>query len=124
MRNRENSSEKWKSRDRIAAELHYTSCIELSAQRARSALQERTIEHPDPARLAAFAQGALKDAELADIETHLAVCESCCELVCSLPEDEFVGRPRESQKSQVWSTAFQLVPALLRCRKRRLSQPD
>jgi len=64
------------------------------------------MQHPDSARLAAFGQGTLDHGELAEIETHLAVCESCCDLLSSLPDDEFVDRLRASQKLPGWATEF------------------
>jgi len=65
-----------------------------------------TADHPDPARLAAFGQGALDRGEMAEVESHLAACESCCELLSTLPDDEFVDRLRASQKLPGWATAF------------------
>jgi len=56
--------------------------------------------------MAAFGQGALDHGEMAEIETHLAVCESCCDLLSTLPDDEFVDRLRASQRLPGWTTAF------------------
>jgi serine/threonine protein kinase len=69
-------------------------------------MEELTLAHPDPSRLAAFGCGDLDRGELAEVESHLAVCESCCELVSTLPDDEFVDRLRASQKLPGWATAF------------------
>ncbi len=69
-------------------------------------MEELTLQHPDPARLAAFAQGALDRSEMTEVETHLDVCESCCDLLSTLPDDEFVDRLRASQKLPGWSAAF------------------
>ena len=41
-------------------------------------MEELTLGHPDPARLAAFGRGALDHDEMAEVESHLAVCNSCC----------------------------------------------
>jgi serine/threonine protein kinase len=64
-----------------------------------------TGEHPDPVRLAAFGRGALDRGEMTQIATHLAACESCCEVLCTLPDDELVDRLRASQKVQGWNAA-------------------
>src|SRR5262249_6306218 len=63
-------------------------------------------EHPDRARLAAFGRGALESEEMDALEGHLAVCDSCCELVSTLPDDEFVDRLRASQRSPHPALAF------------------
>src|SRR5262245_46868758 len=52
--------------------------------------------HPDPARLAAFGRGILNHGEMADVESHLAVCESCCRALSTLPDDDFVGSLRSA----------------------------
>ena len=57
----------------------------------------RTMDHLDPARLAAFGRGILDHDEMAEVEGHLAVCESCCQVLCSLPDDEFAGLLRSAQ---------------------------
>ncbi len=69
-------------------------------------MEELTLGQPDPARLAAFGRGALDHDEMAEVESHLAVCNSCCELVSTLPDDEFVDRLRASQNLPGWPTAF------------------
>ena len=44
-------------------------------------MAEQSLEHPDPARLAAFGRGLLIDDEMAEVESHVAVCEPCCQVL-------------------------------------------
>jgi len=55
------------------------------------------MDHLDPARLAAFGRGTLDHDEMAEVERHLAVCESCCQVLSTLPDDEFAGLLRSAQ---------------------------
>ena len=57
----------------------------------------QSLDHPDPARLDAFGRGTLDHDETAEVERHLAVCESCCQVLTSVPADEFVGLLRKAQ---------------------------
>ena len=57
----------------------------------------QSLDHPDPARLDAFGRGTLDHDEMAEVERHLAVCESCCQVLSTLPADEFVGLMRKAQ---------------------------
>ena len=57
-------------------------------------MAERTSDHIDQPTLAALGRGMLDHDEMADVETHLAFCESCCEVLSSLPDDEFVASLR------------------------------
>jgi uncharacterized protein (TIGR03067 family) len=52
--------------------------------------------HPRPDQLAAFRLGKLDDRELAEIERHVAECNSCCGNLKALPDDSFVGLVRRS----------------------------
>ena len=56
-----------------------------------------TLAHPDPVRLTAFARGMLNEEETGEVETHVAVCEACCNLLSTLPDDEFVSLLRTTQ---------------------------
>src|SRR4051812_41651006 len=58
----------------------------------------QTLDHPDPDRLAAFGRGILDHDEMNEAERHLAVCESCYQVLSTLPSDEFVGMLRTAQK--------------------------
>ena len=60
-------------------------------------MAEQPIDHPNPARLAAFGHGTLNHDELAEVESHLAVCESCCQVLSTLPNDKIVGLLRTAQ---------------------------
>ena len=57
----------------------------------------QSLDHPDSARLAAFGRGTLDDDEMAEVETHIAVCELCCQALSTLPDDEFVTSLRRAQ---------------------------
>ena len=52
--------------------------------------------HPAPEQLAAFRLGKLSDPELAELEQHIAECDSCCRQIKSLPDDSFVSLARVS----------------------------
>jgi serine/threonine protein kinase len=55
------------------------------------------LDHPDLARLAAFGRGVLDDEEMAEVETHLAECELCCQVLSTIPDDEFVDSLRRAE---------------------------
>jgi hypothetical protein len=69
-------------------------------------MNERTMDHLDPARLAAFGRGILDHDEMAEVESHLAVCESCCQVLGALPDDEFAGLLRTARNQS------ELAPSL------------
>ncbi len=69
-------------------------------------MSEQTLEHPDQARLAAFGRGILDHDEMAEVETHLAACDSCCQVLSSLPDDEFVASLRTAQNYSVLTASF------------------
>lgn len=50
--------------------------------------------HPTPEQLAAFRLGKLSDAELDEIEQHVAECDSCCGILRDVPDDSFVSLVR------------------------------
>jgi serine/threonine protein kinase len=54
-------------------------------------MDEHTSEHPDSVRLAAFGRGILDHSEMAQVETHLAVCESCRQALSTLPDNKLAG---------------------------------
>src|SRR5262249_43611821 len=54
-------------------------------------MEEHTSEHPDSVRLAAFGRGILDRGEMAQVETHLAVCESCRQALSTLPDNRLAG---------------------------------
>jgi len=60
-------------------------------------MNERTLDHFDPARLAAFGRGILDHDEMAEVEAHLALCDSCCQVLSNLPDDEFAGLLRAAR---------------------------
>ena len=68
-------------------------------------MDEQTLDHPDPVRLAAFGRGILDHDEMAEVESHLAVCESCCQVLSTLPDDEFVGSLRTAQQQSELATS-------------------
>jgi hypothetical protein len=61
-------------------------------------MAEPSWDHPDPARLVAFGRGILDREEMAEVESHLAVCEACGQVLSTLPDDGFVDRLRTAQK--------------------------
>jgi hypothetical protein len=60
-------------------------------------MTEQSLDHPSTAQLAAFGRGVLNHDEMAEVERHLAVCQSCCQVLSTLPDDEFIGLLRTAQ---------------------------
>ncbi|WP_254513071.1 protein kinase domain-containing protein [Anatilimnocola floriformis] len=58
-----------------------------------------TTSHPTAAALLAYGQGRLSPGEMSAIETHLAGCDSCCELLAATPDDTLMIRAREAATS-------------------------
>ena len=52
--------------------------------------------HPTSADLRSFAHGRLPPKEMAEVEMHIAQCDSCCEVLQSVPEDTLVQMAREA----------------------------
>ena len=55
-----------------------------------------TESHPSIAELHSFAHGRLAPAEMAEVEQHVATCDSCCQALESVPEDTLVQLAREA----------------------------
>ena len=53
--------------------------------------------HPTDAQLTDFSSGKLASAECAEIEKHLAECDTCCQLLKTLPDDTLVALLRLGQ---------------------------
>ncbi len=73
-------------------------------------MAEQSLDHPDPARLVAFGRGILFDDEMAEVESHVAGCEQCCQVLSTLPDDEFVGSLRTAHNdlhlaTSLWSAS-------------------
>src|SRR3954471_11111360 len=54
------------------------------------------LAHPDSARLAAFGLGRLDPATSAEVESHVAGCETCCGTLWTVPDDQLVALLRTS----------------------------
>ena len=52
--------------------------------------------HPSAAQLHSFAQGRLAPAEMAEVERHVATCDSCCQALENVPEDTLIHLAREA----------------------------
>lgn len=52
--------------------------------------------HPSREQLHAFAQGRLPPAAMADVEVHVATCDSCCQQLQAAPEDTLLLLAREA----------------------------
>jgi hypothetical protein len=59
-------------------------------------VSEMTADHPDLEELQAYGQGRLAPGAASALEEHLAVCESCCDLLDQAPGDSFAGRLRDA----------------------------
>src|SRR5262249_42863199 len=53
--------------------------------------------HPTPEQLRAFALGRLGPEEAAELERHVASCDSCCAELNRVPDDSLLGRLRAGQ---------------------------
>ncbi|MEX2026696.1 MAG: protein kinase, partial [Pirellulaceae bacterium] len=52
--------------------------------------------HPSQKELDAFAQGRLPPDDMAEVERHVATCDSCCQQLQAAPEDTLVQLAREA----------------------------
>src|SRR5262245_2004920 len=48
------------------------------------------LVHPTPLQLRAFLEGRLAPREMAELESHVAGCDSCCNLLEKVPDDTLV----------------------------------
>jgi serine/threonine protein kinase/putative intracellular protease/amidase len=55
--------------------------------------------HPSPERLAAFGLGQLDPADQAEVERHVADCDSCCQVLRAVPDDTILARLRSAHTS-------------------------
>jgi WD40 repeat protein/serine/threonine protein kinase len=67
----------------------------LTGRRASAVLDIET-RHPAADELQAYGQGRLAADAAAAIESHIATCASCCQLLADTPADSFVGRLRHA----------------------------
>jgi serine/threonine-protein kinase len=65
--------------------------------------------HPTPDQLRAFAQGRLSSAEMAELERHIAYCDSCCLHLARVPDDTLVQLAREAATQGIKSPAAKPV---------------
>ncbi len=52
--------------------------------------------HPTSAELRGFAQGRLPPGAMAQVESHVATCDSCCQQLAKMPDDTLVQLAREA----------------------------
>src|SRR5262249_5318124 len=71
----------------------------------RPRMDEQRSDHPDPVRVAAYGRGLLDNDQMAEVENHLAVCESCRHVLSHLPSDEFVRSLRAARKQSELPTS-------------------
>jgi putative intracellular protease/amidase/predicted Ser/Thr protein kinase len=57
-------------------------------------------QHPSPEQLAAFCRGDLGPESQAEIERHVAACDSCCDLLRVVPDDTLIGQLRAANSAQ------------------------
>jgi hypothetical protein len=62
-------------------------------------VNQAKLAHPGLEQLTAFAQGRLSPAAQAEIERHVAGCDSCCQALRTVPDDTLVGRLRTANTS-------------------------
>ena len=84
----------------------------------------QSLDHPDPARLDAFGRGTLDHDEMAQVERHLAVCASCCQVLSTLPADEFVGLLRKAQNHLDLDTSLRCIAKSSSTPSETLDVPD
>ena len=61
-------------------------------------MAKQSLDHPDAVRLVAFGRGFLNQDEMVEVESHLAACEPCCQVLSALPDDGFVDLLRDAEK--------------------------
>jgi len=59
-------------------------------------MSRQSGDHPPPEQLPAFGLGLLAPDQTADIESHVAECQACCQALLSVPDDSLVSRLREA----------------------------
>ncbi|MBC8872541.1 MAG: protein kinase [Planctomycetes bacterium] len=64
-------------------------------------MNQKELLHPEPEKLAAFGVGKLSPEEIADIENHLAECDSCCKTLEMVQDDTFVSLVRSAESETV-----------------------
>ncbi len=57
-------------------------------------MNNRELAHPNRSQLEWFVHGKLEDEERERIEQHVAECDSCCEILRSVPHEPLVERMR------------------------------
>ncbi len=57
-------------------------------------MNEASITHPNRGQLESFVHGTLSEDERQQIENHVAKCDSCCDILRSVPHDPLVQRLR------------------------------
>jgi WD40 repeat protein/tRNA A-37 threonylcarbamoyl transferase component Bud32 len=62
-------------------------------------MNEPNPSHPKPDLLAQFAAGLLDELQSCAVETHVAACESCGDLLDTLPDDAFVRQVRQTRQA-------------------------
>src|SRR5438105_3183534 len=56
----------------------------------------QTTTHPSADTLAAFNRGSLPEATRAEVESHVAACDSCCSALAALSDDRLVGLAKQA----------------------------
>jgi WD40 repeat protein/tRNA A-37 threonylcarbamoyl transferase component Bud32 len=74
-------------------------------QKEVSAMLAMSTPHPSADQLRAFAQGLLAPDLVAEVEGHVAGCDSCCRLLEETPADSFVSRLRAAEPAGQGTTA-------------------
>ncbi len=62
-------------------------------------MSDERITHPNRAELELFVHGLLDDEKRKNIESHVADCDSCCDVLRSIPHDAIVHRLRSAESS-------------------------
>jgi predicted Ser/Thr protein kinase len=63
------------------------------------AMDEGQLIHPDREQLESFVHGRLSERERERVEQHVSECDSCCDILRSVPHDPLVGLIQQSETS-------------------------
>ncbi len=63
-------------------------------------MDDKQLIHPNREQLESFLHGKLQEDERKRVEQHIAECDSCCDVLRSVPHDELVVRIQDADTSQ------------------------
>jgi serine/threonine-protein kinase len=76
-------------------------------------------DHPTAELLRSFALGSLAPQVAESIEAHIAECDACCQALCQMPDDTFIGRLQNAATQASPAAQVSAQPA-----RRSIAVPD